>query len=309
MTLGLFGALLAALAYGAATVLQAVGVRRAAALPPGTAVTGRIRAGWPYAVGLALDGLGFLASVAALRTLPLFLVESAVASSVAVTAVLSVVVLHVRLGVPEVVGLLAVAVGLTGLALTAADGPAVQPGPVATWWLLAAAVIVGLLLVIGVRDRRHGAVLLSIAAGLGFGGVGVAARLLVIPSPVWALASDGLAWALVVHAVLATVAYGTALSRGRVTTVAALTFATETVVPAAVGLVALGDRVAPGLAPWATAAFVVTLAGCIALASRAEPGEAADPDGRAAGSTTAAADSSGTPRSGSTAGHDASRRP
>ncbi|GAA2479157.1 hypothetical protein [Terrabacter carboxydivorans] len=309
MTLGLFGALLAALAYGAATVLQAVGVRRAAALPPGTAVLGRVRAAWPYAVGLALDGVGFLASVAALRTLPLFLVESAIASSVAVTAVLSVLVLHVRLGVPEVVALLAVGAGLTGLALTAADGPAVHPGPAATWWLFAAAVLVAVLLVVGVRDRSRGAVLLSVAAGLGFGGVGVAARLLEIPSPVWALATDGLAWALVVHAVLATVAYGMALSRGRVTTVAALTFATETVLPAAVGLVALGDRVGPGRAPWAAAAFVVTLAGCIALASRAEPGEAGDPGGRPAASATDPADSSPTPQPAPAQEHDASRRP
>ena len=279
MTFGLLGALLAALAYGAATVLQAIGVRRAAALPAGTAVLGRVRAGWPYAVGLALDGVGFLASVAALRTLPLFLVESAIASSVAVTAALSVLVLHVRLGVPEVVALLAVGVGLTGLALTAADGPAVQPGPAATWWLFAAAVLVGGMLAVGARDHRRGGVLLSVAAGLGFGGVGVAARLLEIPSPVRLLAADGLAWALVVHAVLATVAYGMALSRGRVTTVAALTFATETVLPASVGLVALGDRVAPGRAPWAGAAFVVTLVGCIALAGRAEPGEGSGDDG------------------------------
>ena len=77
----------------------------------------------------------------ALRTLPLFLVESAVAASVAVTAVLSVLVLHVRLGATEVVALVAIGAGLTGLALTAAEGPAVRPGPSATWWLLAAAVL------------------------------------------------------------------------------------------------------------------------------------------------------------------------
>lgn len=277
MTFGLFGALLAALAYGAATVLQAIGVRRAAALPAGTAVLGRIRAGWPYAVGLALDGVGFLASVAALRTLPLFVVESAIASSVAVTAVLSVLVLHVRFGVPDVVALVAVGLGLTGLALTAAEGPAVHPGPAATWWLLVAALLVGVLLAVGFRDRRRGGVLLSVAAGLGFGGVGVAARLLEVPSRVWALATDGLAWALVAHAALATVSYGMALSRGSATTVAALTFATETVLPAAVGLMVLGDRVAPGQAPVMGAAFVVTLAGCIGLANRAEPAEPAEP--------------------------------
>lgn len=278
MSAGLLGALLAALAYGAATVLQAIGVRRIAALPPATSLRLRVRTGWPYAVGLALDGLGFLASVAALRTLPLFLVESAVASSVAVTALLSVVVLHVRLGAVEVVALLAVAAGLTGLAFAAAEGPASRTPPSVSWWLLAAAVLAGALVAAGVRshDRHRGAVLLSLAAGLGFGGVGVAARLLVLPSPWWHLVTSGLAWALLIHAALATVAYGLALSRGRVTTVAALTFATETVVPALVGLVALGDRVVPGRELLAVAAFVVTLAGCIALAGRAEPADPAE---------------------------------
>ena len=280
MTLGLLGALLAALAYGAATVLQAVGVRRVSALPPGTTLRDRVRTGWPYAVGLALDGVGFLASLAALRTLPLFLVESAVASSVAVTAVLSVVVLGVRLGRAEVVALLVVVAGLTGLALTAEAGPAVRPGPGATWWLLAAAALVALLLVVGTvdHDRRRGAVVLSVGAGLGFGGVGVAARLLEVPPSAWQLATDGGAWALVAHAVLATVAYGLALARGRVTTVAALTFATETVVPALLGVLLLGDRVAPGQGPAAALAFVATLGGCIALAGRAEPPGPAHPN-------------------------------
>lgn len=285
MSPGLLGALLAAVAYGAATVLQAIGVRRVGALPPGTPLPARVRAGWPYAVGLALDGLGFLASVAALRTLPLFLVESAVASSVAVTAVLSVLVLHVRLGTGEVVALLAVAAGLTGLAFAAAEGPPLQSPAAAAWWLLGAAGVVAVLLVTGERDpnRRRGAVVLSLAAGLGFGGVGVAARLLEVPSPLWHLLTSAMAWALLAHAALATVAYALALSRGRVTTVAALTFATETVVPAVVGLVALGDRVVAGRGPVAVVAFALTLGGCIALAGRAEPAEPPGPTTSSAG--------------------------
>ena len=54
MTVGLAGALLAAVAYGVATILQALAVRRMAALPSPTPVTTRLKAGWPYAVGLAL---------------------------------------------------------------------------------------------------------------------------------------------------------------------------------------------------------------------------------------------------------------
>ncbi|TQN48383.1 hypothetical protein FHX52_1514 [Humibacillus xanthopallidus] len=272
MSLGLLGAFVAAVAYGSATILQAIGVRRLAALPPRTPLRERVATGWLYPAGLVLDAAGFLASVLALRTLPLFLVESAIASSVAVTAVLSVVVLHVRLQSREVVALGAVALGLVALAAAAQEGPALSPGGAIGWWLLVSAVVVGVVLAVGLLDRNRGraAVLLSIGAGLGFGGVGVAARVIDVPTPWWHLIGDPTAWALGAHAALATVCYAVALVRGRVTTVAALTFAAETTVPAAIGIVWLGDGVRPGWAPVALAGFVMTLAGCIALAGRAE---------------------------------------
>lgn len=273
MSLGLVGALIAALAYGIGTVLQAVGVARLNALAPRPGLRARGVAALPYAGGLALDGLGFVASVLALRTLPLFLVESAVASSVAVTAVLSVLVLHLRLRRSEIVALGCVAAGLVGLAAVAQPGPALRPGSGFTALVLVAAGLVAALVVTGMRlrDRSQGAVALSLASGIGFGGVGVSARLVEVPSPWWHLVGDALAWALVAHAVLATVAYALALGRGRVTTVAAITFATETIVPAVVGLSVLGDRVLAGRWPVAGLAFTLTLAGCVALAGRSEP--------------------------------------
>ncbi|MEO6999207.1 MAG: hypothetical protein ABI112_14085 [Terracoccus sp.] len=273
MTLGLVGALVAALAYGAGTVLQAIGARRLTSLPPGAGARARSVAALPYAAGLGLDGLGFIASVLALRTLPLFLVESAVASSVAVTAVLSVVVLHLHLRRAEIGALIAVAVGLVALAAVAEPGPAVRPGNGFSVATLASAAVVAGLLAAGAldRERQRGALVLSLAAGLGFSGVGVSARLLEVPTPWWHLGFDTLAWALVAHAALATVAYGLALARARVTTVAAITFVTETVVPAAIGLSLLGDRVLAGRWPLAGLAFALTLVGCIVLASRSEP--------------------------------------
>lgn len=273
MTLGLVGALVAALAYGAGTVLQAIGAKRLISLPPGAGARARATAAMPYAAGLGLDGIGFVASVLALRTLPLFLVESAVASSVAVTAVLSVVVLHLHLRRAEIAALGAVAVGLVALAAVAEPGPAIRPGNGFSVAMLVAAAVVAALLLLGAvdHDRQRGAVVLSLAAGLGFGGVGVSARLIEVPTPWWHLGFDALAWALLAHAALATVAYGLALARARVTTVAAITFVTETVVPAAIGLALLGDRVLAGRWPLAGLAFALTLGGCIVLASRSEP--------------------------------------
>ncbi|HET7276749.1 MAG TPA: hypothetical protein VFJ22_01600 [Dermatophilaceae bacterium] len=274
MSFGVLGALLAALAYGAATVFQALGVRRFAGAPARPRVQ-RLWAGRLYAVGLALDGGGFLASVLALRTLPLFVVESALASSVAVTAVLSTVVLRVRLSGRERLALLGTAAGLVALAVSASEGPAVHPDAVGLL-VLGAAVPVAAVLAVGWRlphGSRLGVTLLSAAAGLGFGGVGVAARVLEMPDPWWRAAGNPLVIALVVHGVVAMAAYAVALERGRATTVAAVTFSVETLVPAAIGLAWLGDAVRPGPG-WAVLAvlgFAATLGGSIALASYAEP--------------------------------------
>ncbi len=182
--------------------------------------------------------MGFLTSLVALRTLPLFVVESAIASSVAVTAVLSAVVLRVRLTPRETVALVVTGLGLVALAVSASEGPAVRPGAVG-WLVPASTVLVAVVLVAGwtrPAGSRLGLALLSVAAGLGFAGVGIAARVLVVPDPWWRGMESPVLIALVLHGVLATVAYAVALARGRVTTVAAVTFAVETVVPAAIGL-------------------------------------------------------------------------
>jgi hypothetical protein len=71
---------------------------------------------------------------------------------------------------------------------------------------------------------------------------------------------------LVVYGVLALAAFGLALQRGSVTVVAAITFSIETVVPAAVGLIWLGDQVREGLVWLTVLGFVFTLGGSVRLA-------------------------------------------
>ena len=272
MLVALLGAAVAAIAYGTATVLQAIGVQRMAAVPDGAALWTRLVAGRLYAFGLILDVLGFLASVASLRTLPLFLVESAVASSVAVTAVLAVLVLDLRLRHAEITALAVIGVGLVLLAVSAEPGPAHHAGAVAGWVLLGTAALVALMLLIGLRDANsaRASLILATAAGAGYGLVGIAARALEVRHPWWRTAADPVLWALLAQGALAVIAYGFALHRGRVTTVAAITMVVETVFPAIVGLVFLGDAVRDHLTLLAVIGFVATLAGSLALANQAE---------------------------------------
>lgn len=268
MVLGLACALFAAVAYGSASVLQGVAAQRAESgfgLDPRLMV--RLARSVPYVSGLILDAAAFVASLVALRTLPLFLVQSAVASSVGVTAIIAAVI-GVRLGGRQVVSLVVLGAGLLLLA-TSAQPEQGTPLPLASRWAMLAAVVLLALAgaIVARRGGRSSSPALAVLAGLAFTAVAVAARSLSVPSPLWhALADPGL-WAIVAHGALGMLLFTTALQRGSLTAAVAVTFAVETVVPAGIGLAFLGDATRPGYGPIAAVGFVFTIAGTLALAS------------------------------------------
>lgn len=270
---GICGALLAAIAYGVATIAQAIGVRRLAALPAGVPMRQRLRAGQPYASGLALDAVGFLASVEALRTLPLFLVEAAVAGSVAVTAVFAVLLLHAHLRRTETAAIAVTMAGLACMAVSARDSTVGGLPASVRWLLLAGTPVLGAVLFAGIRLRVSSVASVTLAAtgGFGFGLVGIAARTITVPHHWWQVPEDPSFWSIVGYGVISLTAYGYALHRGRVTTVAAITVVVETVFPALVGLIWLGDSVRPHLAGLALFGFLATVGGSLALAAHADP--------------------------------------
>jgi drug/metabolite transporter (DMT)-like permease len=277
--LGLAGAFGAAVAYGAGSVLQGVAARRAAGggadLDPRLLL--RLARQLPYVAGLGCDVAGFALSLAALRTLPLFAVQAAVAAAIGVTAVLAAVVLHQVPSRREVLALAGILGGLLLLAASAQPEEAVPLPSVGGWLVLGGA---GVVAVAGAVAARRGtgersSLLLGALGGLAFGGVGVAARAVRVPHPLWHGVTDPLVWALAAYGLLGTLLYATALQRGSVTAATAALFAAETVGPAAVGLAFLGDAARPGLAPLAAAGFAVTLAACLALTRYATVAEAA----------------------------------
>lgn len=273
MILGLTTAMLTACCYGSASILQAVAVRTLAA-PVGHSVhQQRMRIGAWYATGLVLDAIGFLASLAALQRLPLFVVQAAVAASVGVTALLASAFLASRLTRAQTAALFAVGAGLVALGFGARAGPSVGVPLLGEWLLLCGVGPLGLLTLRGVTHREDSwaFVSLSLTAGLGFAGVGISARVLVLPDVWWHIAGEPVLWALLTYGALAAVCYGFALSCGSVTVATALTLVVETVVPAVVGVLVLGDRVRAGLGPVVLGGFMLVLGGCLVLAQKAQP--------------------------------------
>jgi hypothetical protein len=264
--LAVAGALGAAVCYGTASVLQAVAARRTSTEPGlSPRLLAQLARDRVYVAGLALDGLGFLAVLLSLRTLPLFLVEAAIAASVGVTAVIAGRYLAARLSTRDRWALSVLAVGLLLLAVSARPDAARALSAAAAWTVLAGAVLIAVVAWASAHRQLPTAVLAA-GAGLAFGGLGVAARAVQWPSPAWRLVLDPLSYAVLGYGLLGTLLFAAALQHGSVTISSAITFAVETVVPAAVGIALLGDRARDGFWPVAVLGFVLTVGASIALA-------------------------------------------
>ncbi|WP_405933799.1 hypothetical protein [Streptomyces sp. NBC_00827] len=278
-------ALGAAVCFGTATVLQAMAARAAASDGgTGDGATGggagadaalllRAVRQWRYLVGLALDGVGFLLQIVALRSLPIYAVGAALAASLAVTAVVAARLLHVRLSRVEwgAVGVVCAGLAMLGLA-SGAEGD--RAGSIALKYaMLGTAVGVLLLGAVGGRLPERGrALVLGLGAGFGFGVVEVAVRL-VDDLAVGSLLRNPATYALLVGGGAAFLLLTSALQRGSVTVATAGMVVGETIGPAVVGVVWLGDRTREGLEWLAVLGFAVAVVGALALARFGEAPE------------------------------------
>jgi len=267
VVLGLLAALASAVCYGVASVLQAIAARTAVqtrGVDPRLLL--RLVRRVPFLGGVLLDIGGFVAQFAALRAVPVFLVQAALAANLAVTAVVAVPVLGTRLQRREWIAVAAVTAGLGMLAVSAgAEGHGVMRGSLR----LALLGSVVLLAVAGfaagrLPDPARSAVL-GVVAGLSFGVVALAARALTDLSPAH-LIRDPASYAALCGGLAAFLFYATGLQRGAVTITTAAVVVGETILPAAVGVLVLGDRTRTGLAPLAVAGFLVAVTGALALA-------------------------------------------
>lgn len=259
MTLALLAAVLGALLYGAGSVLQAAGARRAS----GPAVFRQPA----YLVGLVCDGAAWLASLVALRRLPLFAVQGLLAGSLAVTVVLAAVLLGTRLRRPEAVAVAVVVVALAVLAASAGTSPPSRaPGGFAVAILLA---LVLLGAVAAAAYRRGASVALAALAGLGFSGAALCAR--GVHGSGAHLLTRPLTFGVLAYGALGLVLYARSLERGPVGPATAVLWVVEVAVPAAVGVAVLHDEVRHGWGAAAAVALLVALACCLVLAKDPDP--------------------------------------
>lgn len=214
--------------------------------------------------GLVLDLASFGLSLVAYARLPLFLVQTILAGSVAAVVLLSVPLLHVRLRRRDLAAVLVVLAGLVGLALTGTDQPATNPPPGFTPTVLVGLGVLAIALVAGYRSGP--AWLFGTLSGLGYAGVAIAARGAQTWAPLPALLWQPMTIALAGFGIIAFASYVRALEVGSVALAASLVAVIEVGVPTVVGLALFGDSLPAAMVVPGTLALIVALAGCVALA-------------------------------------------
>jgi drug/metabolite transporter (DMT)-like permease len=259
MVIGWVFALAATLLNSVAGLLESDATRH---VPRGRWLVTRPR----YLAGLVVDGLGWAATVVALRYLPVFVVQAVLGGAIALTAVGARLVYGSAL---RRVDRLACAACLAGLLLVAASAGVDRPaGPSSSAELVLGAAAIVLLVALVVAWRAHAAWPLALVAGLGFGGSSVAVRAVHLTAGerlVGLLAAPSL-YLVIVFGAVGLVAYSRALERANLARVTAILLVTEATVPGLAGIVLLGDSVRPGWWPAMGVGLVLAVAGVVVLA-------------------------------------------
>jgi len=263
--IGLLAALAGAVVFGVAAIAQAVAART---LPIGglspALVLGLLRQP-VFIAAVVLNLVGFVLHLVALRLLPLFLAQAGISASLAVTALLAVWYFGDRLGTLERAAIGAVCVGLAVLSAAAGEaGTAESNAPMTAALFIGAGVTATLGLLAGRRPGTPAAFALGFLAGLGFAGSSIATRL--VPDlSVWGVLSTPASYALPICGVLAFFLYSLGLQRGAVTAVTTPMIVMQTLTPAVVGVLVLGDGVRQSWLPAAVLGLLVTGGGAVVL--------------------------------------------
>lgn len=254
-------AIVAAVVYGGGSILQSVGARRARRAGRGT--VGALLE-WTFAAGLALDLVGWLLSLAALRDLPLFAVQAVLAGSVASTVVLARLLLgaNMRRVDTVAVAVVVVALGVIGLA----SGPE-HPQRIGRTGEVILLLIAPGLAVVALVARRIGPIAIGAIAGLSFGGAALCARAAHPGGTAAGFVRSPLVWGVVLFALTGVACYTHALGHGHVGSVTAALWAAQVVVPSAIGVALLNDHVRRGWDVPALVAVLVAVGATIVLAS------------------------------------------
>ena len=237
MLIGLAAGLLAAALFGLAAVAQAAAARR---MPSSLGLTAFVRHSVRDVLMLGVVAAylgGFVLHAVSIWYLPLYLAQAAISLSMPITAIAAIVALHEGLGVGRWLAVAGVTVGLALLAIGSGDaGTAEATVAFATvLWVSTAGIVLA-----GLRSGGWPGGWLGFLAGLGYAGSALAVRGVSAPVTATVLVT---ALSVPVLGLVAFWVYSGALDKASVTAATGPLIVTQTFVPAAVGVIMLGDGI------------------------------------------------------------------
>lgn len=224
-----------------------------------------------YVAGLGCMFAGFVFGALALRTMPLFAVQAGRSSSLAVTAVLAVLMIGARLKGRDMAAIVAVGLGLVAVSFASRHGHS----RLQLEGLGRLLPLVGVLLLLWLGQllarRREAWVgpVLGVLAGSCFSVVGLCVRALAggVHHHGWeALLHRPLLWTIPVAGFAGLHLSTVALTKSSVVAVTSALIASEVVVAGILGVTLAGDRARPGLGWLAVAGVLLVLLGALDLA-------------------------------------------
>ena len=196
----------------------------------------------------------------AARYLPLFLSQTIVSANLVITALLGTIMLNIALHTSDWIAIWLVVFSLCLLGMSSSHQTG-DSGDHSFHWLLFFATIVlsGLALLSVYRLGRHGAIAGGAAAGLLFGVIAIAVRILdgLDPFDLGELLTDPALYAIILCGPGGFYMFTVALQKGSVSAASAALVVGETVVPGVIGILVLGDTTRAGWGAVAVIAFVV----------------------------------------------------
>jgi drug/metabolite transporter (DMT)-like permease len=266
VVLGLGAALVAAVLYGVASILQAIGARKvdtSEGFDPKIVILLLRQPAFLSALLMTL--FGFLFHLYAVRTVPLFLAQTGIAVSLVVTALLAVRLFGDHLSRIEWSAIGGVVVGLVLLSASAGETGTDRGSH---WLTVSLFVVLALMAVFGFAASRSPGIvataILGLLGGLGYATVAISSRLL--PDfGIGDLLSSPATYSLVLGGGLAFLLYSLALQRGSAIAATTPLISTQTVTPAVVGIALLGDTVRSGWWPGVILGVAITAASALVL--------------------------------------------
>ena len=221
-----------------------------------------------YLGGLVVDGLGWVATVVALRYLPVFAVQAILGAAIAVTAIAARLMHRSALRTRDRLAIGACLVGLVFVAASAGTGPA-PPVSLAVNLVLIAIVTVLVVALFALWPHGVAAWPMAVVAGLGFGGTSLAVRAVHIsngPAVLSQLLTQPPTYLVVTFWVVGMISYSWALGLGNLARVTAVFMVTEVIVPGLVAIALLGDTVRAGWWPAMLLGLLLAVLGAAVLA-------------------------------------------